>query len=245
MCVCVIYVLTGKLMGSAARAGNYLELSLSPMVWKLIVDQEVTMDDYRGVDILGAKFIESLRHFDKPDEFSCYYEDYDFSVITLGGSTAELHPGGLQTSLTMENRDAYCDELLSYRLREMKAAATAIRAGLATQLPPAILALIKGEELERLVCGNPNVDIGLLKSATDYSGYSEGDEVVKWFWEIMSEFSTEERKAYLKFTWGRSRLPTSRSNFTQKMKITKLERSSPDGYLPVSHTCFFSIDLPK
>ena len=86
------------------------------------------------------------------------------------------------------------------------------------------LKLMRWDDLERRVCGIPAVDIELLRSATEYEGYSESDNVVKWFWEILTEYSLEERKAYLQFVWGRTRLPLTRDQFSKRMKITKLSK---------------------
>lgn len=102
--------------------------------------------------------------------------------------------------------------------------AAAVRRGLCTQIPPVALKLMRWDELERRVCGNPSVDISLLKSATDYDGYAESDDVVTWFWDILTDMSQDERKAYLKFIWARTRLPLTKSQFAQRMKITKLRK---------------------
>lgn len=61
----------------------------------------------------------------------------------------------------------------------------------------------------------------------------------------MHEFSNEERSALIRFTWGRSRLPLTADTFTQRFKIQSFDRSPPDAYFPVAHTCFFSLDLPR
>lgn len=56
-----------------------------------------------------------------------------------------------------------------------------------------------------------------------------------------------ERSNFLKFVWGRSRLPLTASEFDCKFKISNMPkaRQDPDKYLPISHTCFFSIELPR
>eukprot|EP01027_Heterolobosea_sp_BB2_P014204 GEZU01020428.1.p1 GENE.GEZU01020428.1~~GEZU01020428.1.p1 ORF type:complete len:107 (-),score=30.13 GEZU01020428.1:96-416(-) len=54
----------------------------------------------------------------------------------------------------------------------------------------------------------------------------------------------QERSLYLRFVWGRSRLPVSEEGFGHPMKIQKLDRPKPDEFLPLSHTCFFSLELP-
>ena len=33
------------------------------------------------------------------------------------------------------------------------------------------------------------------------------DSMMEWFWEILEEFDDDMRSKYLKFVWGRSRLP--------------------------------------
>jgi len=50
--------------------------------------------------------------------------------------------------------------------------------------------------------------------------------------------------AYLKFVWGRSRLPLTQEGFSQKHYINRQYSNHPDISLPVAHTCGFSIDLP-
>lgn len=136
----------------------------------------------------------------------------------------ELHPGGSAHPLTWETRERYCEEVEHFRLTEMNAVAAAVRRGLFTQLPQAAVQLMRWDALERRVCGVPTVDVDLLKAATQYEGYSESDRVVQWFWEILAEYSQEQRKAYLKFVWGRSRLPLTVAQFSKRMKLTHLSR---------------------
>ena len=61
----------------------------------------------------------------------------------------------------------------------------------------------------------------------------------------MEEYSSEEQALYLRFVWGRSRLPLSSKEFTKKHRIDNIALANPDSFLPTAHTCFFSIDLPR
>ena len=214
----------GKLLGIAARSQLYMDLNLAPIVWKLIVKEPVTLDDYRGIDSIGTSLIEKIRARSTEDKFEIEYGDMAFTDTSLGGTEVELHPGGQNEHLTWSNRLQYCEELEQFHLTEMSAAAGAIYQGLCTQIPKAILSLLRGEELERMVCGIAEVDIELLKSATDYSGYSSTDRVILLFWEILKEYSHEDRRAFLKFTWSRSRLPLNLAGFHQRMKVIRLDR---------------------
>ena len=96
-----------------------------------------------------------------------------------------------------------------------------------------------------LVCGKPILDIELLKENTQYNGCSPNDKLIQNFWKCLEEFSAEERASYLRFVWGRSRLPLTSKDFPMQHRISIKSHSNPDMALPTSHTCFFSIDLPR
>ncbi len=51
---------------------------------------------------------------------------------------------------------------------------------------------------------------------------------------------------FLKFVWSRDRLPLRASEFSHPFKITRLGTSGDaNSALPMTHTCFFTIDLPE
>ena len=134
---------------------------------------------------------------------------------------------------------------MKFRLYECEAQINAIRDGLYSIIPPRFFNIFTWDELELLCCGRPEIDPKILKKHTIYEGYNQNSKEIKDFWAIFNEFSNEERSIYLKFVWGRARLPISEEGYSHPMKIQKLDRTQPDKYLPLSHTCFFSIELPS
>ncbi len=94
-----------------------------------------------------------------------------------------------------------------------------------------------------LVGGPPGVDIELLERHTVYDGYSASHPVIKRFWRVFASFTEEERSMYVRFAWGRSRLPSGSARWTSKHKLSS--RGRDDRKLPVSHTCFFHVELPE
>jgi hypothetical protein len=82
----------------------------------------------------------------------------------------------------------------------------------------------------------------------EYSGCRPDDRHVQFFWQTLREFSQEERSMFLKFTWGRTRLPLTADQFGQRFKLHRFSapsgNTSHDKYLPSAQTCFFSISLP-
>ena len=82
----------------------------------------------------------------------------------------------------------------------------------------------------------------LLKSITVYKYCSEEHEAIKRFWRVFESFSPRQRSLYLKFVWGRNRLPIDLRN-CERHKISLLTQMDSQGF-PQSHTCFFTLDMP-
>ena len=75
------------------------------------------------------------------------------------------------------------------------------------------------------------------------------------FWKVLESFSEDEKILFLKFAWGRTRLPRNKKEFEKQypnhFTISKLLEDQnysaiqmPDNYLPKAHTCYFQLDLP-
>ena len=118
----------GKLMGIAVRSETYMDINLNPMVWKLIVGEIVTIDDYGGVDAMGVKNLRDMKTFISADEFDSVYGNcLVFTTVSLSGSTIELHPGGACEYVTFDTLSRYCQEIENYWLTSMQISADSIR----------------------------------------------------------------------------------------------------------------------
>jgi hypothetical protein len=146
--------------------------------------------------------------------------------------------GGRKRMVTFANRIEYCDAVVAARLSEFDAAVIAIRKGLGEVVPLRMLMLFSALQLEELVCGSPTFDIDLWKSNTETSGLSAS--TVTLFWKVMASLPQKDQAGFVRFAWGRSRLPPAKE-FHVKMRLTSGGRAT----LPVSHTCFFSVELPE
>eukprot|EP01035_Chromulina_nebulosa_P020273 gene20273-26318_t len=241
-------VFLGKLMGIAIRTNNYMDITLAPIVWKLIINDTITFDDVRLIDLYTVTNIENLRSRKgiSEDDFLEKFEGFYFTIKNLSGREVDLIANGKNIQLVWNNIDEYCDLVEEFRKNEMRDACNAIRSGIVTQIPPICLTLYTWEQIEENVCGQPSIDLTLLKSITEYSGCHEADQHIVWFWDILENiFSHEDRKAFIRFAWGRTRLPLNKAGFSNNLKIQNLSSTPPDIYLPESHTCFFTVDLPR
>jgi len=62
-------------------------------------------------------------------------------------------------------------------------------------------------------------------------------------WEVLSELTQEEKALFCRFAWGRSRMPERCAGVKMIVELVSLRPGV--GQLPVSHTCFFQLDLPR
>ena len=155
----------------------------------------------------------------------------------------ELVDGGRDIPLTWGRREEWAQAVGKLRLFESERQIEAIREGLATIVPLDVLSLFTWREVELMVCGSPEIDIELLKSTCRYSSLSSSDRRCANFWEAFERFTQQERAAFLQFTWGRGRLP-NRLVGDDSLYLTPMHHHTPDEALPVSHTCFFQLELP-
>eukprot|EP00455_Lapot_gusevi_P053295 TRINITY_DN828_c0_g1_i6.p1 TRINITY_DN828_c0_g1~~TRINITY_DN828_c0_g1_i6.p1 ORF type:complete len:913 (+),score=475.06 TRINITY_DN828_c0_g1_i6:344-2740(+) len=245
------YEFLGQLMGLAIRSQNLLPLSLPPLVWKLLVGESLVLEDIRAVDLLSYQLYQDISNSTVPPEmFEYEMEDVKFEVTTADGLTVPLVPGGSSKQVNYNNRHKFLQALLKFRLNEFNEQCHAIRRGLATVVPYQVLRLLSWRELENQVVGS-TMDLELWQRQTYYECCSAEDAHIRIFWQMIRErFDDKARQQFLNFVWGRSRLPTSAATWggrpfkIQDMGLRSGYRSLDD-MLPITHTCFFSIELPR
>lgn len=240
-----MFEFVGKLMAISIRTKLYLPFEFPSIIWKKIVGEEVNFDDLMAIDTVTCRFIEALRNCEKDEIFdensfnAKYKNKLKFVSHGSDGVESELIPGQRDRVVTYASRIEYCDAVLQRRLHEFDEQVAAISRGLDEVIPLRVLQLFSWQQLEVLVSGSPTFDIKLWKENTEGS---ISKQTLNLFWKVMESFTTKEQSGFIRFAWGRSRLPAAK-DFTTKMKLTPAGGSSHQ--LPVSHTCFFSVELPE
>jgi len=232
----------GALMGVALRTGETLALDLPSAVWKKLLGISTDVSDLEAVDKLCVQAFGEMQKL-SADKFEYLVQAERFVTQLSDGREIEVKEGGRDVAVTFANRDEYVQLCVQARLNEADQQINAIRKGLHAVVPAYLLGLFSWFDLEMLVCGNAQIDVDALRKHTLYRGLSAGSPLVKNFWRAMESFNTEERQMFLRFVWGRSRLPVTDSDWTQNFTLHALKAG--DDKLPISHTCFFSLDLPN
>lgn len=111
-----------------------------------------------------------------------------------------MRENGTEEYVAYEDRFLYITQALYTRLRECDLQCAGIRRGIAKIIPEALLNMATYNELETWVCGKSTVDIDLLKRHTRYgsgdkssAAFSEESQLIIWFWEVLTDFTEEEK----------------------------------------------------
>ena len=233
----------GKLMGMSLRVQSCLPFEFAPIIWKSIMGEEIELNDLLSSDAISCRLLDDLRFCTDRGIVNekMFYEKYEkklkFIYVGSDGIEREIERGSRNRYVRFSNRFEYCNAVEYARKHEFDLQIKAIEKGLSEVIPMRALKLFSWQEVEILVSGSPMFDFELWKSKTEASGLSQ--KTVDLFWNVMSSLTRKEQSGFIRFAWGRSRLPPIR-DFTTKMKLT-----FGQGKLPVAHTCFFSIELPE
>ena len=109
-----------------------------------------------------------------------------------------------------------------------------------------MLTLFTWQQLELLCCGSRDIDLELLRTKTKYGvGVSPSQRHVRYLWQTLRKFSPDNRAKFLRFVWGRTRLPATPAEWGDtRFTLHTRHTPRPDEAYPVAHTCFFSLELP-
>ena len=96
-------------------------------------------------------------------------------------------------------------------------------------------------QFRTLVCGADKFDIDALKRHSDFSDCRESKHK-EWLWSMLTKFTVEEQISFLRFVRGISWLPPDSEWGKEAFKAKTI--GGGDDRLPMSHCCFFVLDLP-
>ncbi|RHY28374.1 hypothetical protein DYB32_006025 [Aphanomyces invadans] len=238
----------GKLIGTAVRHGLQMGLDLPSVVWRPLVGLPLNRHHLEDIDVVAFNTLTTLETLPPSKDADEYCKQFTFTTHLSDGTEVALRPDGETQHVDYASRDAFVDLTFKKRLVESGPQLAALREGLSAVIPMEIAGLFTAKELETLVCGRREVDVSLLKQCTEYEDVDPNSDLIVAFWQVLEEFSPDERTLFLLFVWARSRMPNSAKDFPMNFKIQAPHdqgaRSHPDQYLPHAQTCFFSLSLP-
>ena len=136
----------------------------------------------------------------------------------------------------MAYSDFKCNKQLEEKTRHF-------RKGFFKVLKPEWLTLFNNQELNRIISGGkPDFDVNQLKNNCVYVDYHEKSITIVQFWEILAQFTVEQKSQFLLYVTSCSRPPTlGFGSLKPKMCISRDENAL---HLPTANTCMNVLRLP-
>ena len=240
-----MYYFLGNLMLHSITSGNVLNLDLHPIFYKKLLNHEISFSEIETVDKLSYKFIKSLEAIKTEAEFSESHKDLYFAVHSSSdNSLIDLIKNGQSTKVTFKDLPMYIKLYKEFLINEIDEQVAMIRKGIFDILKEGLSSLLTPEDLEEYICGSPELNLQLLREKTRYDSYESDSPCIINFWKALESFSEEEKRKYLRFVSGRTRLPDPR-NISFEHKIVLYPINRPDMQMPTSSTCYFTLNLPN
>ncbi|XP_074602235.1 putative E3 ubiquitin-protein ligase HECTD2 isoform X3 [Brevipalpus obovatus] len=252
------YNLIGVLMGLAVYNSIILDLHFPKACYKKLLSPPVVPHDSSNCQVGIAKL--TMAHFAEvmPDvaiglkELLAYEgnveEDFcmtfQVSIEEFGKmKTHVLKVGGEDISVTEENREEYVQLYMDLILnRAIHLSFEAFYLGFHSVCASNAIIMLRPEEVEILVCGSPTIDMEELRKVTLYDGFHEDEPIIKDFWSIIKSFSPDLQRQFLRFVTGSDRVPVGGMS-EMIFKISAINHNTE--MLPISHTCFNQLVLPR
>nr|XP_043618820.1 E3 ubiquitin-protein ligase UPL1 [Erigeron canadensis] len=245
----------GRVVAKALFDGQFLDVYFTRSFYKHILGVKVTYHDIEAVDPDYYKNLKWMLENDVSDIPDLTFSmDADEEKHILYGKTQvsdyELKPGGGNIRVTEETKHEYVDLVADHILTNaIRPQINSFLEGFSELIPRELISIFNDKELELLISGLPEIDLGDLKANTDYSGYTASSRLITWFWEVVNAFNKEDRARMLQFVTGTSKVPLE--GFKALQGISGPQRfqihkayGTPER-LPSAHTCFNQLDLPE
>ena len=243
-----MYKFIGKLFGYIISSETFASINLSSIVYKQILGMQLEPSDIELIDVQSYKSIIKVLSSNNIEQKQALFGVINFTCQLPGGETIELKEKGSEIYVDENNYEEFLELYLKAMTNQGYLQAKAVQEGLFEVIPEYMLKFLTPSDLEKKICGEEEFDLELLKNMTKYEDCSPSDLTIKYFWQFLEELSLEDKFNYIKFVWGRSRLPKDAKGFgnnKHKITLTHVNFEGGQAYLPISHTCFFELELPK
>ena len=246
----------GIFIGKAIIENIPIECHLSRSMYKLMLGRSLTLFDLKEVDTANHQSLTWMA----ANSIQGIFDDQTFTVGTgdnFGGVSRqeiELIPRGADMLVTDVNKHEYIDLKIQYLLKgSIKTQIDAFLEGFHEMIPQNLISSFTVSELQRLISGvnEINVDDWELNSQYDTinTGYNADSDQIRWFWQAVRSFTPSEQRKLLLFVTGSPSVPLegfsmlrSRGEISPFRIVTS--SNGPDS-LPIAHTCFNRLDLPR
>ena len=205
------------------------------------------MDDFRTFQPSVARNLQQVLDHPEDEVESTYCLNFQVNEEYYGVVSAEnFIPDGEHVPVTGKNRGRYVDLFIDYIVnKSVEKHFTAFSSGFHRVCGGLVLEFFHQQELMEMVVGIQDYDFNELRKGAEYLGeYYPNHPVIQNFWIVFNEFDLTNKKKFRVFLTGTDRVPITGIR-SLKIKIQPVSGGVNNEHLPVAHTCFNLLDLPR
>ncbi|XP_040274077.1 probable E3 ubiquitin-protein ligase HERC3 isoform X2 [Bufo bufo] len=237
--------LIGIMCGLAIYNFTVVDLYFPLVLYKKLLNVPATLEDLKELSPTEGRSLQELLDYPGEDVEETFCLNFTICRESYGlAEMKPLVPGGDQITVNKENRKEFVDSYVDYVFNQsVQEWYEAFSTGFLKVCGGKVLELFQPSELRAMVVGSSNYNWQELEESAVYKGeYSAVHPTVRMFWETFHEFPLEKKKKFLLFLTGSDRIPIYGMS---SLHIIIQSISSGEDYLPVAHTCYNILDLPK
>ncbi|XP_023183784.1 probable E3 ubiquitin-protein ligase HERC4 isoform X1 [Xiphophorus maculatus] len=240
-----LFNLIGVICGLAIYNFTIVELNFPLALYKKLLKRKPTLEDLRELMPDVGRSLQELLDYAEDDIEDAFCLNFTITEDNYGATEVlELVPNGENINVNKSNRQEFVDAYVDYVFNKSVASLfEGFYSGFHKVCGGRVLDLFQPSELQAMIIGNTNYDWTELEKSTEYKGeYWAEHPTIKLFWEVFHELPLEKKKQFLLFLTGSDRIPILGM---KSLKLVIQPTGGGEHYLPVAHTCFNLLDLPK
>ncbi|KAG1673143.1 Ubiquitin-protein ligase E3A [Nymphon striatum] len=231
------FVLIGIVVGLAIYNNVILDIHLPMVAYRKLFGKNGTLHDLQELYPDLCKGLTELLLYEGDDIEEVFMQTFRVGYHDIFGSyvTQDLKENGDDVHVNQSNKkefvDLYADFLLNKSVvKQFRAFKRGFQ--IVTEESP-IKMLFRPEEVELLVCGSKLLNFNELEETTEYDGgYYADSPIIKQFWEIVHEFSEDQKRKLLQFCSGSDRVPVGGLS---KLKLVICKNGDDSDRMPYLH----------
>ncbi|XP_028404345.1 probable E3 ubiquitin-protein ligase HERC4 [Dendronephthya gigantea] len=243
----MMFLLIGVICGLAIYNSIIIDLPFPALLYNKLLKRPITLDDFRTFQPSVARNLQQLLDYPEEEVESAFCLNFQVNEEYYGVISAEnLIPDGENVPVTGQNRDRYVDAYIDYIVnKSVEKHFIAFSNGFHRVCGGRVLEFFHPQELMEMVVGIQDYDFNELKEGAEYLGeYYSNHPVIKNFWDVFNDFEIAYKKKFLVFLTGTDRVPLTGIR-SLNIKIQPVSGGVNNEHLPVAHTCFNLLDLPR
>ncbi|VDN02914.1 unnamed protein product [Thelazia callipaeda] len=241
------FTLVGMLCALAIYNVVLVDFPFPLALYKKILNVPLELEDLSELSPAEGRSLRSLLDYEGDDIEEVFGLTFVISISLLGDyKDIELKMNGAEIPVNQQNKHEFVQLYIKQRLEEgydgeINRQLRSFMKGFETAMHSKILYYFQPQELMEMVVGNENYDWNLFQKNAIYKGvYHKQHETIICFWEVFFELNIDQKKKFLQFLMGTTRIPI------QGMSEVKIQiQPCGEELLPVAHTCFNLLDLPN